>query len=148
MFYSFQDALHTEEDQGMCLRAVRSALEEGGIFVVELLPEENNLFRYPVGGIFEILREMQEDGVLYVVSSSNRLLNDDLKEITFTFTWSREGKVIRESRTKTILKRMYLETINRLFSMHGFTSLARYGDYSVKVPFGPDSEKMIAVFSV
>jgi len=148
MFYSFQDALHTEKDQEMCLRAVRSALEEGGIFVVELLPEENNLLRYPLGGVFEILREMREDGVLYVVSSSNRLLNDDLKEISFTFTWSREGKIIRKSRTKTVLKRMDLETINRLFNTCGFTSLARYGDYSAEVPFAPDSEKMIAVFSV
>ncbi len=148
MFYSFQDALRTEEDQKRCLKSIRSSLQPGGLLIIELLPEENNLRRYPVGGYFEIFREEKPDGVQYVVSSTNRLLNDDLKEIIFTFTWSKHGKVIRETRSKTLLRRMPLETIQRLFREEGFTFATSYGDYSLDVPFNANSEKMIAVFTL
>ncbi len=148
MFYSFQDALQTEEDQGQCLNAIHSALKPGGILVMEFLPEENNLRRYPIGGTFLIHQKKEKNGVLYEVSSCNRLLENNLKEITFTFTWSQEGKIIRQQHTKSILKRMYLKTINSLFETHGFTLLSRHGGYSFEDTFGPESEKMIAVFIV
>jgi len=43
---------------------------------------------------------------------------------------------------------MTLDTIDHLFDSHGFTPVARYADYSVDAPFGPDSEKMIAAFTL
>ena len=47
MFYSFQNVLQNAAEQASCLESVYRSLRDGGLLLLEVLPEENNLALYP-----------------------------------------------------------------------------------------------------
>ncbi len=145
MFYSFQNALDNEQDQKRCLASIYQSLEPSGLLVMELLPEENNLRRYPVGQIFPVHQQMKPDGTEWVVTSQNRIVDDFHKEVVFTYEIRQKGAVLSRDVFVSPFFRMYLEPTRRLFARAGFAILAEYGDCAIDSPFTDQSEKLVIV---
>lgn len=145
MFYSFQNALANEADQERCLQSIKASLRQGGILIMELLPEENNLQQFPPGQIFRVHQAIQIDGTELVVTSQNRLLDATHKEIDFIYETFQQGRMIMREVLVSPLYRMFYQTIHDLLQRNGFAIIAEFGDYSVKAPFTADSTKIIIV---
>jgi len=145
MFYSFQNALDNELDQKRALASIYQSLEPEGLLVMELLPEENNLRRYPEGQIFSLHQQKEPDGTELIVTSQNRIVDDFHKEVVFTYEKRQNGAVLSQDVFVSPFFRMYIEPTRRLFAQAGFAILAEYGDYAFDSPFTDQSEKLIIV---
>ena len=145
MFYSFQNVLQAEHEQQSCLQSVFRSLTAGGLFILEWLPEENNLALYPPGQTFLLHEEARPDDSTLRVISQNRIIDELHKEIIFTYETVRLGNVTEQEQFVSPWFRLYLEPTRRLIQSAGFRIIAEYGDYSLQSPFSPQSAKMILV---
>lgn len=145
MFYSFQNVLYTEEEQINCLRAIHQALHDGGLLILEILPEENNLRQYPTGQVFLVHQEEQGDGSELIVTSENRIVDQELKEIIFTYKTQKDGETIKVEEIVSPLRRMYVKQVPSRFAQGGFRIVRQFGDCDLRVPFGPESRKLVIV---
>jgi SAM-dependent methyltransferase len=143
MFYSFQNVLDTEEEQIDCLQAIHDTLAPAGILIMELLPEENNLQQYPPGQVFPLYQEVQEDGTVLQVSSENRIISPEKKEIIFTYETQKEGKILSVKRMVSPLRRLYARDLAALFARGGFSIIARYGHCDLHAGFEAHSPKLV-----
>jgi SAM-dependent methyltransferase len=145
MFYSFQNVLFAPEEQLDFFRGVAALLPPDGLFVIELLPEENNLRRYPPGQHFPIHSARQQDGSTLTVTSTNRITSDTAKDIVFLYETVRpDGGVEREEIVSPI-RRVYLDEFSALFQAAGFQQIGAFGECDLGVPFAEDSAKLVAV---
>ena len=145
MFYSFQNVLQDAAEQASCLDSVCRSLRDGGLLLLEVLPEENNLALYPPQQDFLLHEEALPDGSTLRVSSRNRILDEQRKEIVFSYDTVRQGSIIKQEQFVSPMLRMYLEPTRRLVEAAGFRIVAEHGDYSLQCPFAPDSAKLIFI---
>ena len=145
MFYSFQNVLQNAAEQASCLESVHRSLRDGGLLVLEVLPEENNLALYPPQQDFLLHEEAMPDGSTLRVSSRNHILDERRKEIVFNYETFKQGRIVRREQFVSPMLRMYLEPTRRLLASTGFRIVAEHGDYSLQCPFAPDSAKLIFV---
>jgi ubiquinone/menaquinone biosynthesis C-methylase UbiE len=145
MFYSFQNALDNEEDQICCLKSIRDSMEVGGLLIMELLPEENNLRQYPPEQFYLLHQEKYPDGTELFVSSRNEILDKYHKEIVFTYEKRKDDRCLTKEVIVSPLYRMYLEPTRKIFETIGLSIIAEYGAYSLNTPFSAESEKIIIV---
>jgi SAM-dependent methyltransferase len=145
LFHAFQNVLFEPEEQLRFLRGVAALLAPGGLFVIELLPEENNLRRYPPDQRFPIHSARQQDGSTLTVTSTNRIVSDTAKDIVFLYETVRlDGSVEREEIVSPI-RRVYLDEFAALCQAAGFQQVAAFGACDSGVPFADDSAKLVAV---
>jgi SAM-dependent methyltransferase len=143
MFYSFHNVLYSEAEQLRCLQAIHRALNPHGLLIMELLPEENNLRLYPPGQVFEVCQTPQEDGTVLRVTSENRILDREMKEVIFSYQTLKDDKVIDSERLISPFRRMYLGELEPLLARGGFRILERFGDCDFQVPFTAESRKLV-----
>jgi SAM-dependent methyltransferase len=145
LFYSFQNILFATEEQRGFLARVAALLRPGGLFVIEVLPEENNCRLYPPGQSFLVHKTSNADGSTLSVTSSNRIVDENRKEIVFLYeTAHADGTVDREEFVSPV-RRVPLAEFAALTASAGFVSVAQYGDWDFAIPFGEDSRRLIAV---
>lgn len=145
LFLSFQNVLFEPEEQMCFLRGVAALLAPGGLFVIELLPEENSLRRHPPGQRFPIHSARQQDGSTLTVTSTNRIVSDTAKDIVLLYETVRpDGSVEREEIVSPI-RRVYLDEFAALCEAAGFQQVAAFGACDPGVPFAEDSNKLVAV---
>lgn len=145
MFYSFQNVLFSREEQLAFFEGVSALLPEGGLFIIELLPEENNLRLYPPGQSFVTHRSREEDGSTLTVTSSSNILDETTKEVIFLYeTVHPDGEIEREEIVSPI-RRMHLLEFEGLTMATGFTMVGAHGDCDLNIPFTKDSPKLVAV---
>jgi SAM-dependent methyltransferase len=145
MFCSFQNVLFAADEQLGFLRGVAALLAPGGLFVIELLPEENNLRRFPPGQRFPVHSARQPDGSTLTVSSESRITSDTAKDIVFLYetVWP-DGSAACEEIVSPI-RRVYLDEFSGLCQAAGFQQVAAFGDRDLGAPFGEDSARLVAV---
>ena len=145
MFHSFQAVLFEPEAQLCFFKGVAALLPAGGLFVIELLPEENALRLHPPGQRFPIHSARQQDGSTLTVTSMNRITGDTTKDIVVLYETARpDGSVEREEIVSPI-RRVYLGELAALFRAAGFQQAGAFGDCDTGIPFAEDSSKLVAV---
>lgn len=145
LFQAFQTVLFEAEEQLRFLHGVGALLAPGGLFVIELVPEENNLRRHPPGQRRPIHSARQQDGSTLTVTSTNRIVSDTAKDIVFLYETVRlDGSVEREEIVSPI-RRVYLDEFAALREAAGFDQVATFGACDPDVPFAEDSAKLVAV---
>lgn len=145
LFYSFQNVLFSTDEQRHFFRNVAASLRPGGLFVIELLPEENNLRAYPPGRSFLIHEDRGQDGSVLKVTSMSRLVDDLVKEIVITYeTVGADGSREREEFVSPI-RRLHLAEFAALVEDAGLRQVAAYGSCAITDPFNDDSRKLVAV---
>ncbi len=145
MFYSFQNVLFSWEEQLGFFDGVGTLVPRDGLFIIELLPEENNLRLYPPGQSFVTHRSREEDGSTLTVTSSSRILNETTKEIVFLYETIHPGGEIEREEIVSPIRRMPLPEFESLAMATGFTMVGAYGDCNLNTPFSKDSRKLVAV---
>lgn len=145
MFYSFQNVLFSADEQARFFKGVSALLPTGGLFVIELLPEENNLRQYPPGQSFVTHRAREDDGSTVTVTTTNRILDDTTKEIVFDYetVWP-DGRIEHEEMISPI-RRVRLAEFDDLAAAARFETVGAYGDCALDTPFGEESAKLVAV---
>ena len=145
MFYAFQNVLFSKAEQLAFFQGVAGSLNAGGLFIIDLLPEENNLRLFPPGQRFSIHRDEQEDGTVLTVSSTNRIVDERVKEIVFLYeTLHPNG----ESESREVISpicRVGMDAFHGLVSDSGLNVAGLYGDFDIESPFDDESSKLIAV---
>ncbi len=145
MFYSFQNALYTQQEQDECLHSIYNALDSGGLFIMEILPEENNLRQFPVGKVNIISQGSDATGAVTVVRSSCRIVSDNIKELEFIYETTDLRGTVTQDRFVSPIRRMFIEPTRQLLQDHQFKILHEFGDYDLANKFGADSTKLIFI---
>jgi hypothetical protein len=145
MFYSFQNVLFSTDEQMQFFKGVSALLPKGGLFVIELLPEENNLRQYPPGQSFVTHTAREVDGSLVKVTATNRIIDETTKEIIFLYetTWP-DGTIEQEEMISPV-RRVWLAKFDELIGTARFDMVGAYGDCDQDTTFGEDSAKLVAV---
>jgi cyclopropane fatty-acyl-phospholipid synthase-like methyltransferase len=145
MFYAFQNVLFDDMEQTAFFRGVSDLLAAPGLFVIDLLPEENNLHLFPPGTHFPVHHSEQDNGTTLTVTSTNRVLSDKVKEIVFHYATTQQDGTSETREIVSPIRRVYLEQFHELLANTGFTLVGQYGDFDIDHPFDAESSKLIAV---
>lgn len=145
MFYSFQNVLFSPAEQLGFFRGVATLLPAGGLFVIEILPEENNLRRYPPGERFVTHSAREDDGRILTVTSTNRILDHFTKEIVFDYATVHPDGGVEHEEFVSPIRRVRLAEFADLTTAAGFRQVAAYGDCDLDISFTDDSAKLVAV---
>ena len=145
MFYSFQNVLFSADEQARFFKGVSALLPKGGLFVIELLPEENNLRQYPPGQSFVTHRAREDDGSTVTVTATNRILDETTKEIVFRYETAWPDGSVEHDEMISPIRRVRLAEFDHLVAAAQFERVGAYGDCDLDTPFGEDSAKLVAV---
>lgn len=145
MFYSFQNVLFAPQQQIGFFQSVAALLRPGGLFVIELLPEENNLRLYPPGESFVTHRAVEEDGSTLTVTSTSRIVDETRKDIVFLYETVLPDGTFEHEELISPIRRVYLPQFEALCAAAGLVQVAAFGACDSDVPFTGDSAKLVAV---
>ncbi|NJL07321.1 MAG: class I SAM-dependent methyltransferase [Methylacidiphilales bacterium] len=145
MFYSFQNVLFAPPQQLSFFQSVAALLAPGGLFIIELLPEENNLRLYPPGESFVTHRAVQEDGSTLTVTSTSRIIDETRKDIVFLYETVLPDGTFEHEELISPIRRVYLAQFEALCAAAGLARVAAFGACDPDVPFTDDSARLVAV---
>lgn len=145
LFYSFQNVLFAPDEQRHFLRSIAASLRPGGLFVIEVLPEENNLRVYPPDQSFVIHEDRRQDGSGLKVTSTSRLVDEQVKEIVISYETSGADGTREYEQFVSPIRRLYLAEFAALVDEAGFRQVGAYGSCAISDPFNEHSRKLVAV---
>ena len=145
MFYSFQNVLFTHQEQTDFFQAVAAILPHSGVFVIEIMPEENNLRLYPPGSRTLVHESREENGDVLVVTSSSRIRDEEVKEIVFSYETTHPDGEVEVEEFVSPFRRVRRKDFENLVEIAGFRMVGAYAGCDMDAPFTEDSAKLLAV---
>jgi len=146
LFYSYQNICLNDEKIRIFWSNVYELLNKDGIFIIEILPEENSLKNYGNNKLNTIKVFTESNGDKKIISSISRFDPvNNLRIITFNTEIFNNGSCISKESCNSVLYAYTYEKIISLVKKHNFQILHLYGDYEGLPEYSIDSKKMIMV---
>ena len=146
LFYSYQNVCLDEEKIDAFWNTVYDLLNKDGIFIIEIIPEENSIRHYGNNKLNTIKIVNESNGNKKKYTSISRFdAEKNCRIITFNTEILKNGICISKESCNSVLYAYTSEKILSLVTKYHFQVLSLYGDYERLQEYSIDSKKMIMV---
>ena len=146
LFYSFQNVCITDKEIKNFFHTVSCLMKKNGIFIIEILPEENSISNYGTNKLNIVSNTTESNGVNRIISTISNLPDSrGIRRIDIIVEEFLDGVQTSKKKSKSYMKAYASKDLSRLFEDNHFEVLKTYGCLSDLRQYNYQEKKMVVV---